>query len=372
MPGLRVLQVQTQAEAAGAQRVSDLVAEGLRQRGHQVRTVFMYRKTAAYDHDPDATFVSETEPANFLERLRTALRLFTFVQSQKPEVLITYQHYGNIIGALAGRFSSASLIVANQSGNPSSKGLKRCLGWVDRLFGALGVYDFIVVNSGSTEALYRQFSPRYAKRLVRIEHGVRMPQVEIEKERARALFGLPTDGLVLVTSGRLAPGKNQSLLIRSLQLLPRAHLALAGAGPDRENLEELTATLQLRDRVHFIGELSSTDLEAFLQAGDIFVFASTDETFGMSVVEASSAGLPVVTTDLPVFRELLTDDEGRRSALLFHPGDCRSLAQKITAVLNDPGLAEELRSAGRSVGKRYSVERMVGQYGYLIEQRTCP
>ena len=54
---MKIVQVQTQAEAAGAQRVSDMVGEGLRARGHQVRTVFMYRKTDVYDRDPNADFV---------------------------------------------------------------------------------------------------------------------------------------------------------------------------------------------------------------------------------------------------------------------------------------------------------------------------
>ncbi len=59
---MRVVQVQTQAEAAGAQRVSDMVGEGLRARGHEARTVFMYRKTDAYDRDPHADFVLSAPP----------------------------------------------------------------------------------------------------------------------------------------------------------------------------------------------------------------------------------------------------------------------------------------------------------------------
>ncbi|TIT61229.1 MAG: glycosyltransferase family 1 protein, partial [Mesorhizobium sp.] len=54
---MKIIQVQTQAEAAGAQRISDMVGEGLRVRGHDVRTVFMYRKTDAFDGDPYADFI---------------------------------------------------------------------------------------------------------------------------------------------------------------------------------------------------------------------------------------------------------------------------------------------------------------------------
>ena len=70
---MKIVQVQTQAEAAGAQRVSDMVGEGLRARGHDVRTVFMYRKTEAYDQDAYADFVLHEQPSGLLGQVKASL-----------------------------------------------------------------------------------------------------------------------------------------------------------------------------------------------------------------------------------------------------------------------------------------------------------
>jgi glycosyltransferase involved in cell wall biosynthesis len=368
---IKVLQVQTQAEAAGAQRVSDLVAEGLRAQGHAVRTAFMYRKTAAYDNDPHAIFISKIERMSFFGRVKIALRLIRLVNSEKPAALITYQHYGNIVGGLAGWLSSTSVIIANQSGNPGKRGVRRLLTWLDKVFGILGIYDFVVVNSATTESAYRKLSLRYAKRLVRIDHGISMHSAQPDKQSARERFGLPPTATLLVTTGRLAVGKNQDVLIKALHLLPEIHLALAGAGPDRGELEHLADRLNVRSRVHFVGELSANEIPSFLKAGDIFVFASTDETFGMSVVEAAVIGLPVVTSDLPVLREVLTSDDGKPAGLFFVPGDHRDLAEAIRTVSDNPATSQKLTHVGRSLAHRYSSARMVAHYEELICRRVC-
>jgi glycosyltransferase involved in cell wall biosynthesis len=243
------------------------------------------------------------------------------------------------------------------------------LAWIDRLYGETGIYDHIVVNSGTAEARYRQRSKRYVRRLVRIDHGLHISATLPDKQGARDLFHLPPNSHVLVTTGRLVRGKNQDVLIRALQHLPHVHLALAGAGPERSALECLAATLEVEDRVHFVGELEAGDIPAFLAAGDLFLFASSYETFGMSVVEAALAGVPVIAGDIPVLREVLSSDDGNCPALFFPLGDDRALADSVTRVLASPQLANGLAETGRRLARRYSVDRMIDAYEDLIRDR---
>ena len=82
------------------------------------------------------------------------------------------------------------------------------------------------------------------------------------------------------------------------------------------------------------------------QAADAFVFPSTKEGFGLAVLEAQASGLPVVVSDLPVFREFLADGE----SALFAPGDDpRALARAIERVLADEPLRARLRAGGAAV-----------------------
>ncbi|TIT28300.1 MAG: glycosyltransferase, partial [Mesorhizobium sp.] len=87
---MRIIQVQTQAEAAGAQRISDMVGEGLRARGHDVRTVFMYRKTDAFDGDPHADFVLAEPPKGLPGQVRAAIGLAAYLRAARPDAVISY------------------------------------------------------------------------------------------------------------------------------------------------------------------------------------------------------------------------------------------------------------------------------------------
>jgi glycosyltransferase involved in cell wall biosynthesis len=99
------------------------------------------------------------------------------------------------------------------------------------------------------------------------------------------------------------------------------------------------------------GTVADAELPAWFAAADVFAFPSTKEGWGLAVLEAMSAGLPVVATDLPVFREYLAPG---RDALLVPGNDPPALAAALASVLGDPGLAARLRAAGRAVAARYT------------------
>lgn len=89
-------------------------------------------------------------------------------------------------------------------------------------------------------------------------------------------------------------------------------------------------------------------------AADALAFPSVKEGFGLAVLEAMSAGIPVVTSDLPVFREYLVPG---RDALLVPVGDTAGLADALASALGDADLRAGLVAAGRAVAARFSWER---------------
>jgi glycosyltransferase involved in cell wall biosynthesis len=109
--------------------------------------------------------------------------------------------------------------------------------------------------------------------------------------------------------------------------------------------------LELGRDVVLPGTVADADLPAWFAAADVFAFPSTKEGWGLVVLEAMSAGLPVIASDLPVFREYLRPG---RDALLVPQGDPAALAGALTSVLDDPDLAERLGAAGRAVAARFT------------------
>jgi glycosyltransferase involved in cell wall biosynthesis len=148
---------------------------------------------------------------------------------------------------------------------------------------------------------------------------------------------------LIATAGRLHRNKAFDVLIRSVARLPDVALVIAGDGPERPALRDLVRGLGLADRVHLPGWLSAT--ASLLAACDVFVCPSRHEPLGNVVLEAWSAGKPLVSAAAQGPRELLIPGE---DGLLVPVEDDVALASSIGAVLENAALAARLAQAGRA------------------------
>ena len=117
--------------------------------------------------------------------------------------------------------------------------------------------------------------------------------------------------------------------------------------------------LRLDDDVVLLGTVPDAELPGWYAAADVLAFPSTKEGWGLAVLEAMSAGLPVVASDLPVFREYLRPG---RDALMVPADDAAALAGALAAVLDDRALAGRLRTAGREVCARFGWDRCAAEH----------
>jgi glycosyltransferase-like protein len=117
--------------------------------------------------------------------------------------------------------------------------------------------------------------------------------------------------------------------------------------------------LRLDADVVLLGTVPDAELPGWYAAADVLAFPSTKEGWGLAVLEAMSAGLPVVASDLPVFHEYLRPGE---DALMVPVNDAGALATALAAVLDDRELAARLRSAGRAVCARYTWARSAAEH----------
>ncbi len=100
---------------------------------------------------------------------------------------------------------------------------------------------------------------------------------------------------------------------------------------------------------------------------DVLAFPSTKEGWGLAVLEAMSAGLPVVVSDLPVFTEYLRPGT---DAVMVPVGDPVALSRALVAVLNDPGLAASLRVAGQAVSGHFTWARSAREHQAVYDGVT--
>jgi glycosyltransferase involved in cell wall biosynthesis len=131
-----------------------------------------------------------------------------------------------------------------------------------------------------------------------------------------------------IAVGRLEPQKDYPTLLRALALVSDASLAIAGQGAGRTELETLTNQLGVADRVEFLGVRQ--DIPELLSRYDGFVLSSAWEGFGIGLVEAMAAGLPVIATRSGGPQEIIGDDGD--AGLLVPTADPRALAAAMISV----------------------------------------
>jgi glycosyltransferase involved in cell wall biosynthesis len=250
---LHVLLAQTQAENAGAQEISRLLGAGLTARGYRVTNLFFFRKSESFDEPPDTLYCAPSRPGNPLALLQMLWTLARHIRTVRPDAVLTFQHFGNVIGAGIAHLVSRAPVVANQVS--SALAMSRPVRTADIVMGSLGFFDRITLNSKDMEREYSRYPAAYRSRMVHVPHGFDDKALTLSKDAARQRFNLPTDRVLLGCAARLHPHKRLDMAIRLLPDQPSWHLALAGQGADEMRLRRLADELKLSDRLHLIGEI---------------------------------------------------------------------------------------------------------------------
>jgi glycosyltransferase involved in cell wall biosynthesis len=364
---VRIGLIQPQAEGAGAQEIARLLDRGLQARGYEAHHLFFFRRTKAFDHKANAIFCARERPTTPWSLARMLLSLFGHLRRLQPDVVLCFQHYGCLVGAPIARAAGVRVVIANW--NSARELTPAWLQLTDRWLGTIGLFARVVTNSRSVTQDFADYPNAYRRRLMRIDHGFESKTCNIDRAVARAQLNLPRGAVLLGCVARLHPLKNLTLAIKLLAYDVRWHLAIAGQGGEQTGLAALARELGCADRVHFLGELAPDRVAILLSALNVFVFPSLAETFGLAVVEAAHAGVPVVANRLPVLEEVLSPD-GEPCVLFADAGNPAAFAAAVRRLLDDTSLAATLSARAVKLATYYSREAMVAAYAALIESEV--
>jgi glycosyltransferase involved in cell wall biosynthesis len=169
---------------------------------------------------------------------------------------------------------------------------------------------------------------------------------------------VPPGARVLLCVCRLEPQKGVDVAIQALAGIPAAHLVVLGEGPQRAELERLA-----NDRVHLLGRVP--DVAAWLRRADVLVHPARWEGFGLALLEAMLASLPVVATRVSSIPEIVVDG---KTGLLVPPDDASALAAAVNRVLADPAVYGE-RGRARAQAE-FSVAEMTDRTLAIYESAS--
>lgn len=191
-----------------------------------------------------------------------------------------------------------------------------------------------------------------------VRNAWRPSAAALSREEARRVLNLPPDHPVVGWVGRLHPGKGPDVALRAFAAAPRdATLVFIGDGPARGSLETLAESLGVNGRVRFAGRVPGAG--RLLRSLDAFLMSSWSEGTPMVILEAMSAGVPIVTTAVGGIPDVVSAAE----AVLVPAGDVGGLCRGLSSVLEDPeGAAQRARAAGRRVETEFAVGPWVERY----------
>jgi glycosyltransferase involved in cell wall biosynthesis len=171
----------------------------------------------------------------------------------------------------------------------------------------------------------------------------------------------------VIFTGRLHPQKNLPLLLEAWALVVRrssANLILVGPGSDRQALGELASSLQIADRVQFVGAVDNP--ADYLRAADLFVLPSVAEGMSNSLLEAMATGLPCVVSGIGGNTDLIADNENGR--LVTEP-TARAWSTILIELLANPDAARRLGTAARAtIDSEFGQSAVVDRYLELYER----
>lgn len=213
------------------------------------------------------------------------------------------------------------------------------------------------------------------------KHGVKRDKVRVVYlgipdifpylKGSREEFGLGQDDISISVIGSLEERKGQSVAVEALKMLPKNyHLLVAGTGPAENRLRHLVDELKLSERVHFLGYVD--DIATVMGASDIVLLTSIMEATPFVLIEAMSAGIPVVASGVYGVGEIVKDSI---TGILVPPGDAKKTAEAIERIMSDQKLRKRMSKAARELYlSRFRIDRFASQtariYDELLGLRT--
>ena len=339
---LRVAHVHRIRGIGGSERHLLTLLPALAERGIEV--VFVGLDDPAWD--PSDFYDALTVPAIRIPAPHDLdpLLLGRLLRRLRADVVHTHLVHGDVYGGLAGALRGLPLVSTKHNDDRFRLGAFR---FVERGLARLSRRIVTITDALREFTISRVGIP--ADKVVTIHYGLDELPVPWGVNPPDAV---PAGACILLAVARLSEQKGIDVAIRALASLPEdAVLVVLGEGPERPRLLSLAQDLEVAPRVFLPGR--QPDVAAWLRRASVLVHPARWEGFGLGVLEAMLAGLPVVASDVSSLPELVVDG---KTGLLVRPDDPAALAAGVARALEH---GDRLGAAGRARARReFSVARM--------------
>lgn len=304
--------------------------------------------------------------------------LYRYFRKHQPDIVHCHLIDATIAGVIAARVAGVRTVIVHEHNTQKLNSWKVRVAYVvlRPLISLTICYAPTVEEENFGVVRILREPPKILEhRSYTIYNGVDIPRVEATKRgkthsSVREELAIPEDSVVITSVARLVPWKGQENLLKAFSSLaqthPNTHLVFVGEGDLHETLLQHAEQAHLSSRVHILG--ARGDVYRILSESDISVLAfvytyDAGEAIGIAGFESMAFGLPLIASDYPSGRRIITH---MQNGLLVKPADERALREAVEMLLRDPVLRVRLgETAKKTAYQLFDWRRIVPVYEQL-------
>lgn len=350
---MRILHVITSLNIGGAERLMTILLPELRNLGNEVELlVFDGIKTAFTETlEKEGIKIHSLDSRNVYDP-RNIIKIQKFIN--KYDIIHTHNTACQLFVPLAKiiTFGNRGKLITTEHNTTNRRRGKRWLKPVDKWM--YGKYSKVICIAESTEANLISHVGKRAKTTV-IHNGIKIPNtVKSSKD---------LEGKIIISMvAAFRPQKNQDTLVKTMTILPdRFSLRFVGDGERREEIEQLTKSLGVSEKIEFLGNRSN--INDLLQESHINVLSSHWEGLSLSSLECMASGRPFIASDVQGLKEIV---EGY--GILFPDNDYKALAEEILRLIEDRMHYESVSKKCRKRAEEFDIQTTALKYNDIYKE----
>lgn len=287
--------------------------------------------------------------------------IFTYKIFRKEEINIIHSHWivpSGLIGGICRRIFGKPHITTAHAGDVFTIRKSRILSFITSF--VFKNSDKITANSKFTKDVIIYINDKIKNNVEIIPMGV--DTYFFNPHKASNLRKAFEAEYLVLSVGRLVDKKGIKYLIMAMKEVikefPRTKLIIGGSGPEKENLEKLSESLDLKENVVFVGYIKNADLPKYYASSDIFVLPSIEtkggdtEGLGVVLLEAMASGIPLIGSNIGGITDIIKNNE---TGLLTRPENPEDISDKIVMLLSNKKLRRKFSEEGlRTIKEKFS------------------